>query len=178
MNSFADADSVTDVSQRLSTATARDRDADVPTHGVSRQQNHLPLILSNLLSSPRVILVAREGKLLGLVTVKDVLRHEAAQEHFHAQSRQRQGHSHNLSEGSVDWRDRVFSEDNAAGLEIILEAVLNGVKRSAARVGAGLEDIAIRLNLPLPRSRSPQRPMPPENRGMAGEEFELGEAES
>lgn len=34
--------------------------------------------------SPRVILVANEGHLVGLVTVKDVLRYEAQVEHQHA----------------------------------------------------------------------------------------------
>lgn len=131
--------------------------------------------------SPRVILVAREGKLLGLVTVKDVLRHEAAREHSHAQSQQQQqqqGHTDIHANGSLDWRDRVFSEDNAAGLEIILEAVFNAVKRSTTKLGAGLESLAARFNLPVRRSRSFERPLHRDNRGMAGEEFELGEAES
>jgi chloride channel 3/4/5 len=41
-------------------------------------------VLPSDLRRPRVILVSQEGRLVGLVTVKDVLRHEAANAHgFH-----------------------------------------------------------------------------------------------
>lgn len=72
--------------------------------------------------------MAKEGQLLGLVTVKDVLRHEAAMEHAH----------HNRSQVNTaalpaqDWRDTVWNmEENAAGLEMVLEEALGRFKGTA-----------------------------------------------
>lgn len=74
-----------------------------------------------------MILVSQEGKLVGLVTVKDVLRHEAHQHHLERSAastpitpRHRQNHSN----GSINaWNDSwaVVEEDQRGhGLEIAL----------------------------------------------------------
>lgn len=81
--------------------------------------------------SPRVILVAQEGRIAGLVTVKDVLRHEAAVEHSAAQRRSTGNTSAAGDTTPMDWRDRVWNEDAAAGLEIVLEEGLLWAKRVA-----------------------------------------------
>ncbi|KAK1926250.1 chloride channel [Papiliotrema laurentii] len=76
---------------------------------------------------PRVILVAHEGQLVGLVTVKDVLRHEAKTHHREAQSplsatRPRTAHRHhpsNLSdEGWDSWDEQL---ERGRGFEYLLE---------------------------------------------------------
>lgn len=74
----------------------------------------------------------------------------------------------------------MFSEDNAAGLEIILEAVLSGMKTTALRMGDLLENLADRFNIPIrrpPRGMGSRGPLRQEDR-VAGEEFELGVAEN
>jgi hypothetical protein len=59
-----------------------------------------------------------------LVTVKDVLRHEAAAEHAHK--------NRELYAGATEGRDGMWSiEDNAAGLEVVLEEALSRTKAFA-----------------------------------------------
>lgn len=79
---------------------------------------------ARLTRSPRVILVAHGGRLVGLVTVKDVLRHEAKQHHkdlqtppSSARSRTHRPISSNTSEEEWDnWEDT-----RGRGLEFLLE---------------------------------------------------------
>jgi chloride channel 3/4/5 len=69
-----------------------------------------------------VILVAKEGKLVGLVTVKDVLRHEAEMEYKHSMTTPTMAGSVGAGNGSpMNWRERMWTDDNAAGLEVFLE---------------------------------------------------------
>ncbi|GHJ89162.1 hypothetical protein NliqN6_5564 [Naganishia liquefaciens] len=131
---------------------------------------------------PRVILVAKEGKLLGLVTVKDVLKHEAAVEHLH---RQQQVSVAANTSSFQDWRDTVFNmEENAAGLEVVLEEVLKVVKGVGERVNSLLGHILGRFGgvsgfTGGNRQSSPRGYAYAETRGRdsnepRGEEFELG----
>jgi chloride channel 3/4/5 len=108
---------------------------------------------------PRVILVAQEGQLLGLVTVKDVLRHEAAVEHAH-RTRQQQV-------VAPDWRDGLWNmEENAAGLEVVLEEALTRFKAATSGVRSLLERV-------LGKAGFGGRPAPdPHDRSVA-EEYEL-----
>lgn len=85
--------------------------------------------------SPRVILVSQEGALVGLVTVKDVLRHEAFTHHHRSsQPKQPTGHTHNDSSGSRNgWDDNWQEQEDEGGvrgngLEYALEAGLSWVK--------------------------------------------------
>ncbi|KAL7411300.1 hypothetical protein BDY24DRAFT_443200 [Mrakia frigida] len=84
----------------------------LPTVTLTTAENffaeHCLLQSANSTSSPRVILVVKEGRLLGLVTVKDVLRHEAAVEH----EQEQEISPSNWEEGR--WEERV-------GLEGVLE---------------------------------------------------------
>lgn len=129
----------------------------------------------------------KEGKLLGLVTVKDVLKHEAAVEHLH---RQQQVSVAANSSSFQDWRDTMFNmEENAAGLEVVLEELLKMVKalgekvnslvgRVLGRFGGGSrwnasvdarQHAAGRFGYSESRGRDSNEPR--------GEEFELGEDE-
>jgi len=111
------------------------------------------------LGSPRVILVAQEGQLLGLVTVKDVLRHEAAVEHAH-KNRQAQVIA-------PDWRDGIWNlDENAAGLEVVLEEALTRVKFAAE----GARNLLDRI---LNRQRTGGWERSNENTRTMAEEYEL-----
>jgi hypothetical protein len=130
----------------------------------------------------------KEGKLLGLVTVKDVLRHEAAVEHLH---RQQQVSVAANSSSFQDWRDTVFNmEENAAGLEVVLEEMLKVVKSIGERVNSLVGRVLGRFGGGSRwSSRGDARPTGPnrfddysETRGRdsnepRGEEFELGDDE-
>ncbi|KAJ9110917.1 hypothetical protein QFC19_001426 [Naganishia cerealis] len=135
---------------------------------------------------PRVILVAKEGKLLGLVTVKDVLKHEAAVEHLH---RQRETAVSSNSSSFQDWRDTMFNmEENAAGLEVVLEELLDFVK-AAGKLAKGFLGrvlgryggyIGLSTNSGRPSGTSRfgfQEVRPRDSNEPQGEEFELGEDE-
>lgn len=166
----------------------RNSDADVQTYGVSRS---IVLALTSAYcfgsNRPRVILVVKEGKLLGLVTVKDVLRHEAAVEHMH---RQQESSVSPNSSSFQDWRDTVFNmEENAAGLEVVLEELLNfvkaigkGAKSSLASVlgrfggSVGANGTGSRLNGAARYGFQDGRARD-SNHEPRGEEFELGEDE-
>lgn len=129
-----------------------------------------------------MILVVKEGKLLGLVTVKDVLKHEAAVEHIH---RQQQVTVAANTSSFQDWRDTVFNmEENAAGLEVVLEELLKVVKGVGERVNilvgrvVGRFGGGSRWNVSA-RQQSPVGYAYAETRGRdsnepRGEEFELG----
>ncbi|WVQ76251.1 hypothetical protein IAR50_005916 [Cryptococcus sp. DSM 104548] len=95
---------------------------------------------------PRVILVSDQGQLAGLVTVKDVLKHEAAEVVHRSRatpvtpSNPNYGrHSSDLNGGwDRDWE--VGAEDTGNGLELILEESLEWVKGKVAWVyGAAVE---------------------------------------
>lgn len=121
------------------------------------------------------------------MTVKDVLKHEAAVEHMH---RQQQVSVAANTSSFQDWRDTVFNmEENAAGLEVVLEELLKVVKS----VGERVNSLAGRL---LGRfgggsrwsSRNESRPPGTSRLGYSemrgrdsheprGEEFELGDDE-
>jgi hypothetical protein len=63
-----------------------------------------------------------------------VLKHEAAVEHLH---RQQQVSVAANSSSFQDWRDTVFNmEENAAGLEVVLEELLKVVKGVGERVNS------------------------------------------
>ena len=111
------------------------------------------------LTSPRVILVAQEGQLLGLVTVKDVLRHEAAVEHAH-KNRQAQV-------VAPDWRDGIWNlDENAAGLEVVLEEALSRVKLATE----GVHNLLDRV---FNRNRAGAWTRPNDDTRTAAEEYEL-----
>lgn len=88
---------------------------------------------------PRVILVGSEGRLVGLVTVKDVLRHEASEHH-----QKSRGHSRNISTDSANgWHDSWIADEDGAdvvdndrghGLEIVLEEAYGWFIVMSARV--------------------------------------------
>ena len=88
------------------------------------------------LCSPRVILVSHEGQLVGLVTVKDVLKHEAAHIHREANSipaipapgrgtrRGGVGHGYTSSDVSDVWAESwaaIEEDERGHGLEIALQ---------------------------------------------------------
>ncbi|KAJ9118570.1 hypothetical protein QFC22_003790 [Naganishia vaughanmartiniae] len=133
---------------------------------------------------PRVILVVKEGKLLGLVTVKDVLKHEAAVEHMHKQ--QEISVSPNSS-SFQDWRDTMFNmEENAAGLEVVLEELLNFVKAAGKRAKSSLAGVLGRFGVASVTGGRPNgtsRFGPEDSRARdsnnepRGQEFELGDDE-
>ncbi|KAJ9101050.1 hypothetical protein QFC21_003268 [Naganishia friedmannii] len=118
---------------------------------------------------PRVILVAKEGKLLGLVTVKDVLKHEAAVEHMH---RQQESSVSPNSSSFQDWRDTMFNmEDNAAGLEVVLEELLNFVKATGRRAKSSLTGVLGRFGGSLGANGAGGGP-----NGISGSRFRDGRA--
>jgi chloride channel 3/4/5 len=113
---------------------------------------------------PRVILVANEGHLVGLVTVKDVLRHEAQMEHEHATSvpvsaaiptstsavPREPAHIRNDSASSWatggaggNWEPvgGPIAEDGAAGLEVALEEGLRWMSQKAGGLGRAVDRI-------------------------------------
>lgn len=98
--------------------------------------------------------------------MKDVLRHEAAMEHAH-QTREQ---SAEAAAPVEDWRDRVWNlEENAAGLEVVLEEALSRFKA----IAEGFSNVSSRM-----LGRHPQRnPTRPRTRGDAAfdraEEYEL-----
>lgn len=98
---------------RLGKTSARDRYAALSANGVRPVTVIACSVLSlakltlSLSLSPRVILVTHEGKLVGLVTVKDVLRHEATREHEHDAA------------SPTAWEERQWEE--RVGLEGVLE---------------------------------------------------------
>lgn len=177
-----------DIIVSIAAATVGDRDADVQEDGVSNSSNfRLTTGLTRRSYRPRVILVVKEGKLLGLVTVKDVLKHEAAVEHLH---RQQQVSVAANSSSFQDWRDTVFNmEENAAGLEMVLEELLKLVKSIGERANSVAGRVLGRFGGGSRwSSRGDARPSGPnrfdysETRGREsneprGEEFELGDDE-
>lgn len=91
---------------------------------------------------PRVILVSREGRLVGLVTVKDVLRHEAIAHHRSStprpppsattQSGAGPGHSRNSSSSWAGWNEEWQEIDvdvRGNGLEYALEVGLGWIRK-------------------------------------------------
>lgn len=103
---------------------------------------------------------------MGLVTVKDVLRHEAAMEHAHHNRSQ----INNAAVPAQDWRDTVWNmEENAAGLEMVLEEALGRFKGTAD----GLAGVAKKM---FGRSRNRPNTTRGRERGAAldpAEEYEL-----
>lgn len=118
------------------------------------------------------------------MTVKDVLKHEAAVEHMHKQ--QESAVSPNSS-SFQDWRDTMFNmEENAAGLEVVLEELLNFVKAMGKRAKSSLAGILGRFGSPPGtggRQNGTSRFGFQDGRARdssnepRGEEFELGEDE-
>jgi chloride channel 3/4/5 len=91
---------------------------------------------------PRVILVSQEGSLVGLVTVKDVLRHEAFTHHHRSSQPKPTGHTrHDSSSSWNGWGDSWQEQEEVGGvrgngLEYALEVGLSWVKiRTAGLVG-------------------------------------------
>lgn len=94
---------------------------------------------------PRVILVSREGALVGLVTVKDVLRHEASQEHAHRLASlsaqptpthpgpHTRGSSLESANGWADSWAAVEEDQGGRGLEIALEEGWGWVRLNGLR---------------------------------------------
>jgi chloride channel 3/4/5 len=99
--------------------------------------------IEELTRRPRVILVSQEGSLVGLVTVKDVLRHEAFTHHNRSsQPKTPVGHRRRDSQGSWNgWEENWQEQEDVGGvrgngLEYALEAGLSWVKiRTAGMVG-------------------------------------------
>ena len=94
-------------------------------------------LLTNL--RPRVILVSQEGQLVGLVTVKDVLRHEVAVEHREAKSSAAPSHSRNDSLNSSNgwhdsWAGMDSGEEGTNGLEVVLEEAFAWARIRGSRV--------------------------------------------
>jgi chloride channel 3/4/5 len=99
-----------------------------------------------LTNSPRVILVSQEGRLVGLVTVKDVLRHEAFTHHHRSATPKTPtsaGHSREDSSSSWNgWNESWHDQEHATGaetggirgngLEYALEAALSWARTRAA----------------------------------------------
>lgn len=99
-----------------------------------------------LTNSPRVILVSQEGRLVGLVTVKDVLRHEAFTHHHRSalpKTPTSAGHSREDSSSSWNgWNESWQDQDHGPGgesggirgngLEYALEAGLSWVRTRIA----------------------------------------------
>ena len=111
-----------------------------------------------------------------------MLKHEAAVEHLH---RQQQVSVAANTSSFQDWRDTVFNmEENAAGLEVVLEEVLKVVKGVGERVNSLLGHILGRFGgvsgfTGGNRQSSPRGYAYAETRGRdsnepRGEEFELG----
>ncbi|KAK8845412.1 hypothetical protein IAR55_006125 [Kwoniella newhampshirensis] len=113
---------------------------------------------------PRVILVSNQGQLVGLVTIKDVLRHEVSEQHRHARSTSAPSHSAPLSSSHLStggagsggaggggharvdsngWETSwtaVEEEQGSQGLEIALEEGLTWARSGMNRVwNVGLE---------------------------------------
>lgn len=91
---------------------------------------------------PRVILVSDQGRLTGLVTVKDVLRHELSEAHH----RSRSTHtpitpSHPAYAQSNGWdTEWTVDDERGHGLEIVLEEGLEWTRSKATwAYGAALE---------------------------------------
>jgi len=84
---------------------------------------------------PRVILVSQEGQLVGLVTVKDVLRHEAAHAHRSAASPPTQA-NHSREGSTSNWNGwtETWSTDGSSrrptGLEVALEETMTWLRHS------------------------------------------------
>lgn len=88
-----------------------------------------------------MILVSQEGRLVGLVTVKDVLRHEAIAHHHRASHVKpsstmgpTHGHSRDSSWGNGwndDWQEVVDVDIRGNGLEYALEVALAWVRQRA-----------------------------------------------
>lgn len=113
-----------------------------------------PYIQADAQLSPRVILVANEGHLVGLVTVKDVLRYEAQVEHLHTLSTSvpgsatipREQQYHTRIDSGASWAaggtsgnwvpvgggpGEIMADPAAAGLEVTLEEGLRWVNQRA-----------------------------------------------
>jgi chloride channel 3/4/5 len=100
-----------------------------------------------LMPRPRVIMVSQEGHLVGLVTVKDVLRHEAFTHHHRSVQPKAPVSSHSRQDSSSSWNgwgdnDNWQAQDpevggvRGNGLEYALEMGLNWVKhRTTGLVG-------------------------------------------
>ncbi|WVQ80441.1 hypothetical protein IAT38_002546 [Cryptococcus sp. DSM 104549] len=102
---------------------------------------------------PRVILVASQGQLVGLVTVKDVLKHEVAEAHHRQRTAQtpltpshpaygqpgllssRGGHSRGESSDTTGWETWTPEEGGSSGngLEIVLEEGLEWARAGGSR---------------------------------------------
>ena len=89
-----------------------------------------------------MILVSQEGHLVGLVTVKDVLRHEAFTHHNRSSQPKAPGHTRQDSQSSWNgWGENWHEQEDVDGvrgngLEYALEAGLSWVKiRTAGLVG-------------------------------------------
>lgn len=102
---------------------------------------------------PRVILVSQEGRLVGLVTVKDVLRHEAfthLQRSAIPKTPTGANHSRNDSSSSWNgwnegWQDHQDREAESGGirgngLEYALEAALSWVRVRASGLRGSVLD--------------------------------------
>ena len=91
---------------------------------------------------PRVILVSHEGQLAGLVTIKDVLRHEAAtlarekRGDLPPPSARGQGHLRTASEGTDNgWADAwEIEQGDEHGFEVMLEEGYAWMRVQGSRV--------------------------------------------
>ncbi len=121
---------------------------------------------------PRVILVAQEGKLVGLVTVKDVLRHEAAAEHKQTLSQLPTPITAESAAGAnQSWHQRLITDDDAAGLEVVLEEAYTRLQALGGDVSTLLDRLKERFG--TARSGRSRTRMQAERDRFAGEGYEL-----
>ena len=101
---------------------------------------------------PRVILVSQEGQLVGLVTVKDVLRHEVAIEHREAKSSAAPSHVRNdsLTSSTNGWHDSWAGmdsgEEGTNGLEVVLEEAFAWARIRGSRLYNVIEGLVRRAS--------------------------------
>ncbi len=114
--------------------------------------------------------MAKEGKLVGLVTVKDVLRHEAASEHKNAQIPTSATSPPAANGTSPNWRERMWSHEDAAGLEIVLEEAFTRMQALNGRAYEILDRMWQRYGRPR---RTHLRTASDERAGFSGAEYEL-----
>lgn len=114
--------------------------------------------------------MAKEGKLVGLVTVKDVLRHEAALEHKHSQTSSSAPSPLTPNGAPANWRERMWSDEDAAGLEVVLEEAFSRMQVIGGRVYEILDKIWERYGGP---GRTHRRTASDQRAGFASAEYEL-----
>jgi chloride channel 3/4/5 len=100
---------------------------------------------------PRVILVSHEGQLVGLVTIKDVLRHEATEKH-REEVTAAAAHSRNSWEGEWTPMDERGNASRRASLERLLE---NGLQWAQTHGVTAVNDVISRVRNVRPGSGAP-----------------------